>query len=315
MMAWVAFDRAILIAKKLRTKAPIERWKKLRDTIHEEICRKAFDKEKNAFVQYYGAKHLDAALLLMPIVGFLPATDRRVRGTIEAIERELMDGGFVLRYDTEIVQDGLPPGEGAFLACSFWMVSALKAIGREQDARTLFNRLLALRNDLGLLSEEYDVDRKRLVGNFPPGLLPHLTHQRRLRPRTQRRHRPPSPPPQPRRSCIEAMNEQPQKTSATYQGATLKRANATDRPPRIGPMHQGSPKTKKNNHHTPNPAKARFTPQQADDSRGIQRSMRIDPSSHRKYRLVPFWETKFQLHLRPFFRTFKSCFNFKKAEQ
>jgi GH15 family glucan-1,4-alpha-glucosidase len=167
MMAWVAFDRAILIAKKLRTKVPIERWKKLRDTIHEEICRKAFDKEKNAFVQYYGAKHLDAALLLMPIVGFLPATDRRVRGTIEAIERELMDGGFVLRYDTEIVQDGLPPGEGAFLACSFWMVSALKAIGREQDARTLFNRLLALRNDLGLLSEEYDVDRKRLVGNFP----------------------------------------------------------------------------------------------------------------------------------------------------
>jgi GH15 family glucan-1,4-alpha-glucosidase len=103
----------------------------------------------------------------MPIVGFLPATDRRVRGTIEAIERELMAGGFVLRYDTEIVQDGLPPGEGVFLACSFWMVSALKAIGRENDARTLFNRLLALRNDLGLLSEEYDVDRKRLVGNFP----------------------------------------------------------------------------------------------------------------------------------------------------
>jgi len=167
MMAWVAFDRAILIAKKLRTKAPIERWKKLRDTIHEEICRKAFDKEKNAFVQYYGAKHLDAALLLMPIVGFLPATDRRVRGTIEAIERELMDGGFVLRYDTEIVQDGLPPGEGAFLACSFWMVSALKAIGRVKDARKLFARLLKLSNDVGLLSEEYDVERRRLVGNFP----------------------------------------------------------------------------------------------------------------------------------------------------
>jgi GH15 family glucan-1,4-alpha-glucosidase len=167
MMAWVAFDRAILIAKKLRCKAPIEKWEKFRDTIHEEICRKAYDKEKNAFVQFYGAKHLDASLLLMPIVGFLPATDRRVRGTIEAIERELMAGGFVLRYDTEVVQDGLPPGEGVFLACSFWMVSALKAIGRERDARALFNRLLALRNDLGLLSEEYDVDRKRLVGNFP----------------------------------------------------------------------------------------------------------------------------------------------------
>jgi GH15 family glucan-1,4-alpha-glucosidase len=103
----------------------------------------------------------------MPIVGFLPATDPRVRGTIEAVERELMSGGFVLRYDTEVVQDGLPPGEGVFLACSFWMVSALKAIGRESDARALFNRLLALRNDVGLLSEEYDVDRKRLVGNFP----------------------------------------------------------------------------------------------------------------------------------------------------
>jgi GH15 family glucan-1,4-alpha-glucosidase len=167
MMAWVAFDRAILIAKKLRHKAPIEKWEKLRDTIHAEICRKAYDKEKNAFVQFYGAKHLDASLLLMPIVGFLPATDRRVRGTIEAIERELVAGGFVLRYDTEVVRDGLPPGEGVFLACSFWMVSALKAIGRERDARALFNRLLALRNDVGLLSEEYDVDRKLLIGNFP----------------------------------------------------------------------------------------------------------------------------------------------------
>ncbi|HEY1499855.1 MAG TPA: glycoside hydrolase family 15 protein [Acidobacteriaceae bacterium] len=167
MMAWVAFDRAILIAKKLRIKAPVEKWETLRDTIHEEICRKAYDKERNTFVGFYGAKHLDAALLLMPIVGFLPATDSRVRGTIEAIERDLMTGGFVLRYDTAIVEDGLPPGEGVFLACSFWMVSALKAIGRIDDARSLFNRLLALRNDLGLLSEEYDVERHRLVGNFP----------------------------------------------------------------------------------------------------------------------------------------------------
>jgi GH15 family glucan-1,4-alpha-glucosidase len=167
MMAWVAFDRAILIAKKLRHKAPIEKWEKLRDTIHREICARAFSKERNSFVQFYGGKHLDASLLLMPIVGFLPATDPRVRSTIEAIERNLMVDGFVLRYDTANVDDGLPPGEGVFLACSFWMVSALKAIGRREDARALFHRLLALRNDLGLLSEEYDVVRKRLVGNFP----------------------------------------------------------------------------------------------------------------------------------------------------
>jgi GH15 family glucan-1,4-alpha-glucosidase len=167
MMAWVAFDRAILIAEKLDCEAPVEKWEKLRDTIHEEICRKAFNKEKNAFVQFYGADQLDAALLLMPLVGFLPASDPRVRGTIEAIERELMPGGFVLRYDTSKVNDGLPPGEGVFLACSFWMVSCLKALGRTDEARTLFERLTGLCNDVGLLSEEYDVDGKRLVGNFP----------------------------------------------------------------------------------------------------------------------------------------------------
>ena len=167
VMAWVAFDRAILIAEKLGAEVPVEKWKKLRDTIHEEICHKAFSPERNSFVQFYGAKHLDAALLLMPLVGFLPATDRRMRGTIEAIERGLMRDGFVLRYDTGKVKDGLPAGEGAFLACSFWMVSCLKAIGREDDARQMFNRLLGLSNDLGLLSEEYDVEGKRLVGNFP----------------------------------------------------------------------------------------------------------------------------------------------------
>ena len=167
MMAWVAFDRAILIAEKLGCEAPVEKWQKLRDTIHDEICRKAFNKKKNAFVQFYGADELDAALLLMPLVGFLPASDPRVRGTIEAIERELMPGGLVLRYDTSKVKDGLPPGEGVFLACSFWMVSCLKAIGRTQEARKLFERLTGLCNDVGLLSEEYDVNRKRLVGNFP----------------------------------------------------------------------------------------------------------------------------------------------------
>jgi GH15 family glucan-1,4-alpha-glucosidase len=167
VMAWVAFDRAILIANKLSCDAPIEKWQKLRDTIHEEICRKAFNQELNSFVQFYGAQQLDASLLLLPIVGFLPANDPRIRGTIEAIERGLMKDGLVMRYDTEKVEDGLPPGEGVFLACSFWMVASLKAIGREADARQLFERLIALSNDLGLLSEEYDPQRRRLVGNFP----------------------------------------------------------------------------------------------------------------------------------------------------
>jgi GH15 family glucan-1,4-alpha-glucosidase len=167
VMAWVAFDRAILIANKLGCDAPIDKWQKLRDIIHEEICRKAFNPEMNSFVRFYGAQQLDASLLLLPIVGFLPATDPRIRGTIEAIERGLMKDGFVMRYDTEKIKDGLPPGEGVFLACSFWMVGSLKAIGREADARQLFERLIALCNDLGLLSEEYDPQRKRLVGNFP----------------------------------------------------------------------------------------------------------------------------------------------------
>ena len=167
MMAWVAFDRAILIAQKLGADAPVEKWERLRDTIHDQICQKAWNAKKNSFTQYYGSDQLDASLLLMPLVGFLPPTDPRVRGTIEAIEKELMQGGFVMRYDTGKVKDGLPAGEGAFLACSFWMVSCLKAIGREDDARKMFDRLLGLCNDLGLLSEEYDVERKRLVGNFP----------------------------------------------------------------------------------------------------------------------------------------------------
>jgi GH15 family glucan-1,4-alpha-glucosidase len=167
MMAWVAFDRAVLLAEQLNYKAPLARWKRIRNVIHKQICAKAFDKKKNAFVQAYGSSQLDASLLLMPVVGFLPGSDPRVKGTVEAIERELMPDGFVMRYNTSKVKDGLPPGEGVFLACSFWMVSALKSIGRSDDARALFERLLKLRNDLGLLSEEYDVHRKRLVGNFP----------------------------------------------------------------------------------------------------------------------------------------------------
>ncbi len=167
MMAWVAFDRAVLLAEQLKYDSPVQKWRTLRDTIHAEICAKAFDHTRNSFMQAYGSAQLDASLLLMPLVGFLPGTDPRVRGTVEAIERELMRDGLVLRYDSTQVEDGLPPGEGVFLACSFWMVSSLKAIGRLDDARRLFDRLIQLRNDLGLLSEEYDVDRKRLVGNFP----------------------------------------------------------------------------------------------------------------------------------------------------
>jgi len=167
MMAWVAFDRAVLLAEQLEYDAPIERWKTIRDAIHQQICENAFNKKKNSFVQAYGSSQLDASLLLMPVVGFLPGTDKRVRGTVKAIERELMPDGLVLRYNTAKVEDGLPAGEGVFLACSFWMVGCLKAIGRSRDARRLFEKLLKLRNDMGLLSEEYDVKRKRLVGNFP----------------------------------------------------------------------------------------------------------------------------------------------------
>jgi GH15 family glucan-1,4-alpha-glucosidase len=147
--------------------APVDEWRTTREAIHREICDHAFDTAKNTFMQSYGSSQLDAALLLMPVFGFLPGSDPRVKGTVEAIERELMPNGLVLRYKTEHVDDGLPPGEGVFLACSFWMVSSLAAIGRLRDAKKLFTRLLKLRNDLGLLSEEYDPAGKRMVGNFP----------------------------------------------------------------------------------------------------------------------------------------------------
>ena len=167
MMAWVAFDRAVRIAEGLKYRAPLDRWKQVRDTIHEEICRNAWNPGKKCFVRSYGSDQLDAALLQMPLVGFLPGDDPRVRATVETIGRELMVDGFVQRYDTSKVDDGLPPGEGAFLACSFWMVSSLKAIGRAEDGRRLFERLLSLCNDVGLLSEEYDPGSNRLLGNFP----------------------------------------------------------------------------------------------------------------------------------------------------
>jgi GH15 family glucan-1,4-alpha-glucosidase len=146
---------------------PVEDWKKIRAAIHADVCEHGFDPELGSFVRAYGTKELDASLLLLPEMGFLPARDERVRGTVAAIERGLMADGFVLRYDTCRSHDGLPPGEGAFLACSFWLADAYLMVGRTDDARRLFERLLDLRNDVGLLSEEYDPMAGRLVGNFP----------------------------------------------------------------------------------------------------------------------------------------------------
>jgi GH15 family glucan-1,4-alpha-glucosidase len=156
---------------------PVDRWRKVRAAIHEEVCRRGFDPELNSFVQAYGSKRLDASLLIIPLVGFLPAQDPRMIGTVAAIERELMRGGFVERYRADEANaeiDGFPPGEGVFLPCSFWLVAVLEMQGRHDDARALFERLLALRNDLGLISEEYDPERKRLLGNFPQAFT-HLT--------------------------------------------------------------------------------------------------------------------------------------------
>ncbi|MFC7328491.1 glycoside hydrolase family 15 protein [Marinactinospora rubrisoli] len=169
VMAWVAADRAVRMIEEFGKEGPLERWRALRDTIHAEVCEYGYDARRNTFTQYYGSQELDAALLLIPEVGFLPYDDPRVVGTIEAIREDLMVDGFVLRYrtDRDDVADKLPGDEGAFLACSFWMANALLSIGREKEARDLFERLLALRNDLGLLAEEYDPRIGRQVGNFP----------------------------------------------------------------------------------------------------------------------------------------------------
>ncbi|WP_344969877.1 glycoside hydrolase family 15 protein [Salinactinospora qingdaonensis] len=169
VMAWVAADRAVRMIEDFGKEGPLERWRSLRDTIHAEVCEYGYDAKRNTFTQYYGSHELDAALLLIPEVGFLPYSDPRVVGTIEAIRDELMVDGFVLRYrtDREDTADRLPGSEGAFLACSFWMANALLSIGREKEARSLFDRLLALRNEVGLLAEEFDPEAGRLVGNFP----------------------------------------------------------------------------------------------------------------------------------------------------
>jgi GH15 family glucan-1,4-alpha-glucosidase len=167
VMAWVAFDRAIKSAEQFGLGGPLDHWQEIAATIHADVCQRGFDRDLGSFVQSYGSKHLDASLLLIPQVGFLPPEDARVSGTVKAIEQRLLVDGFVMRYDTEATNDGLPPGEGAFLACSFWLVDAYVLQRRWQEARQLFDRLVALRNDVGLLSEEYDPHKRRLVGNFP----------------------------------------------------------------------------------------------------------------------------------------------------
>jgi GH15 family glucan-1,4-alpha-glucosidase len=170
VMAWVAFDRAVKAVERFGLEGDAERWKRARRDVHEEVCREGYDADRSSFVQTYGGDILDASLLMIPLVGFLPADDARVRGTVEAIERELCADGFVLRYpiDEEAAEvDGLPPGEGAFLPCTFWLADCQHLLGRRDEARQTFEKLLALRNDLGLLAEEYDPQRKRLVGNFP----------------------------------------------------------------------------------------------------------------------------------------------------
>ena len=167
VMAWLAFDCAIKSVEQFDMEGPVDQWRKVRQQIHEDVCANGFDDARGTFVQSYGSKELDASLLLVTRTGFLPAGDPRIEGTIQAIERHLMRDGFVMRYDTHEVEDGLPPGEGVFLPCSFWLADNYLILGRHDEAKRLFERLLALRNDLGLLSEEYDAGTGRLVGNFP----------------------------------------------------------------------------------------------------------------------------------------------------
>ena len=167
VMAWVAFDRAVRSIEEFGLDGPLERWREVRAAIHDEVCARGFDANENTFVQSFGDATLDASLLLIPIVGFLPPDDPRVQGTVAAVERKLLHEGFVMRYDTGTAVDGLPAGEGAFLACSFWLVDTYVLLGRYDEARALFERLLALRNDVGLLAEEYDPHSGRQLGNFP----------------------------------------------------------------------------------------------------------------------------------------------------
>ena len=167
MMAWVAFDRAVKSVEAYGVEGPLDRWRARRAEIHEQVCREGFDARRNAFVQFYGSDRLDASLLMMPLVGFLPATDPRVIGTVEAIRQQLVVDGFVVRYLGDESVDGLPAGEGAFLLCTFWLADCLALMGRRADAQAIFDGVLAIRNDVGLLSEAYDPRARRLLGNMP----------------------------------------------------------------------------------------------------------------------------------------------------
>jgi GH15 family glucan-1,4-alpha-glucosidase len=170
VMAWVAFDRAVKDAERDGLPAPLERWRAIRDGIHAEVCFRGFDTGINSFVQCYGSRALDSSLLLIPQVGFLPPDDARVMGTVAAIERELLVDGLVMRYSTLTGVDALPPGEGAFLPCTFWLADAYLLTNRRAQGEALFERLLALCNDVGLLAEEYDPHAKHMLGNFPQAL-------------------------------------------------------------------------------------------------------------------------------------------------
>ncbi|MDX6412221.1 MAG: hypothetical protein QOE91_1737, partial [Gaiellaceae bacterium] len=168
VMAWVAFDRAVRSVDEHNLPGPVDHWRALRDEIHAQVCEQGYDEARGTFTQFYGSSELDASLLLIPLVGFLPVSDPRVTGTIDAVADDLMRDGFVFRYRTKVNGvDGLPKGEGVFLPCSFWMVICWELLGRHGEAHALYERLLDLRNDLGLLAEEYDPDADRLLGNFP----------------------------------------------------------------------------------------------------------------------------------------------------
>jgi GH15 family glucan-1,4-alpha-glucosidase len=170
VMAWVALDRAVRAIERFGREGPLDEWRKVRQEIHDDVTTNGYDADRKTFVQAYGRKELDASLLLIPLVHFLPATDPRMRGTIEAIKAELMHDGFVSRYKTDETNDGLPPGEGTFLPCTFWLVDNLALIGQIDEATNLFEKLLGLRNDVGLLAEEYNHVQKRQLGNFPQAL-------------------------------------------------------------------------------------------------------------------------------------------------
>jgi GH15 family glucan-1,4-alpha-glucosidase len=167
VMAWVAMDRGIQAVEKFGATGDATAWRRIRAEIHAQVCRQGFDPQLNSIVQYYGSKQLDASLLMLPLVGFLAPSDPRIMGTVEAIQQRLTRDGFVDRYLTHPEIDGLPPGEGVFLLCTFWLADNLALQGKHKEAARVFERLLALRNDVGLLSEEYDPETRRLVGNFP----------------------------------------------------------------------------------------------------------------------------------------------------